>query len=114
MNTLQAFSKFTESKNYLPDSVYTICGEITQGCDICENKVFSNVVSGMVHDSERGKVFCPFGMGESMNQPIYGDQGILNATQINLNPKWGKSTWGHAPQMDPRPLTKIGLTWRTS
>ena len=114
MNTLQAFAKFSENKNYLPDSIYTICGENTQDCGVCENKLYSNVVSGMVHDSQRGKVFCPFGMGESMNQPIYGDQDILNAKNISSQPMWGKTTWGHVPQMDPRSLTKIGLTWRTS
>jgi hypothetical protein len=114
MNTLGAFMNFTEQKNYLPDSVYTICGEDTQACTVCENKLYSNVVNGMVHDSQRGKVFCPFGMGDSMNQPIFGDQGILNGTKIQETPNWGKTTWGHAPQMDPRSLTKVGLTWRTS
>ena len=49
-----------------------------------------------------------------MNQPIFGDQGILNGKLIQAQPNWGKTTWGHVPQMDPRPLAKIGLTWRTS
>ena len=94
--------------NYLPDSIYTICGEDTQDCNICQNQLYSNVVSGIVHDSQRGKVFCPFGMGDSMNQSILGDQLSLK------NPNWGKTTWGNVPQMDPRSLTKIGLSWRTS
>jgi hypothetical protein len=109
MNT---FTNFSEKRDYLPDSIYTICGEYD--CGVCGNEVYSNIVSGMVHDSQRGKVFCPFGMGGSMNQHIYADQSNLNATNINANPGWGKSTWGHVPQMDPRPLAKIGLTWRTS
>ena len=93
--------------NYLPDSIYTICGEDTQDCNVCKNNLYSNVVGGIVHDSQRGKVFCPFGMGDSMNQPIFGDQN-------SLQPNWGKTTWGRVPQMDPRSLTKIGLSWRTS
>ena len=111
---MNAFTKFSEERSYLPDSIYTICGEYTQDCGICDNNVYSKVVSGMVHDSQRGKVFCPFGMGESMNQPIYADQSILNSNSISSQPNWGKTTWGHVPQMDPRPLAKIGLTWRTS
>ena len=105
---------FSEKRDYLPDSIYTICGEVTQDCGVCGNEVYSNIVNGMVHDPQRGKVFCPFGMGDSMNQQIYSDQNILNATSISSNPNWGKTTWGHVPQMDTRPLAKIGLSWRTS
>jgi hypothetical protein len=111
---IQAFRKYTEEKNWIPDSVYTICGEDTQDCNVCENSLYSTAINNVVHDSQRGKVFCPFGMGNSMNQPIFADQGILNANSIQKNPNWGKTTWGHVPQMDPRPLAKIGLTWRTS
>jgi hypothetical protein len=112
MNT-SIFEEYTK-KNYIPDSVYMICGEQTQDCGICSNNLYSPVVSGMVHDTLRGKVLCPFGKGESMNQPIFGDQGITNATSIQTNPGWSKTTWGHVPQMDPRSLVKIGLSWRTS
>ena len=97
--------------NYIPDSIYTICGEYTQDCGNCSNMVWSNVVHGYVHDSQRGKVFCPFGMGNSMNTPVFGDQSFINNQQTQA---WKTSTWGHVPQMDPRPLSKIGLTWRTS
>jgi len=107
------FYEYTQ-KNYIPDSVYTICGENTQSCNLCSNVVFSRVVNAPVHDSDRGKVFCPFGIGNSMNQPIYGDQAILTEENKAINPNWGKTTWGHVPQLDPRPLTKIGLSWRTS
>jgi len=109
-----AFTKYSEHKNYIPDSIYTICGENTQDCNVCKNIVYSPIVDGMVQDSQTGKVFCPFGMGDSMNQGIFGDQGILNLINIQNNNNWGKTTWGHVPQMDPRSLTKIGLTWRTS
>jgi len=101
-------------KNYIPDSIYTICGENTQDCAVCSNVLYSPIVNAEVHDTQRGKVFCPFGMGESMNQPIYGDQLLLNKNYSTSNPNWAKSTWGHVPQLDPRPLTKIGLSWRTS
>ena len=110
---ISTFEQYTQ-KNYIPDSVYMICGEQTQDCGICSNNLYSPVLSGMVHDTLRGKVLCPFGKGESMNQPIFGDQGIANATSIQTNPGWSKTTWGHVPQMDPRSLTKIGLSWRTS
>ena len=97
--------------NYIPDSVYLVCGEITQDCGVCDNRVYSNVVNGYVHDTQRWKVFCPFGMGNSMNTPVFGDQSFINNQQTQA---WKTSTWGHVPQMDPRPLSKIGLTWRTS
>ena len=100
--------------NYLPDSIYTICGENTKDCKICSNNLYSPIVNSIVHDTQRGKVFCPFGMGESMNKTIYGDQKILNNDYILLNSNWNKTTWGHVPQLGPRSLTKIGLEWRTS
>jgi hypothetical protein len=94
--------------NYIPDSVYLVC---ESNCGICDNRVYSNVVNGFVTDSQRGKVFCPFGMSNSMNSGIFEDQSFINNQQTQT---WKTSTWGHVPQMDPRPLAKIGLTWRTS
>ena len=96
------------NNKYIPDSVYTICEtcENCNNCNNCSNLVYSPVVNGMVHDSQTGKVFCPFGFNGSMNQSIFGDQ---NSLRTNTS-----TTWGRAPQMDPRPLSKIGLTWRTS
>ena len=91
-----------------------LCGEDTQDCTICTNKLYSPVVGGVVLDSQRGKVFCPFGMGSSMNQPIFGDQATANANYISQKSDWGNTTWGHVPQMGPRSLAKIGLSWRTS
>ena len=105
------FNQGVPQRDYIPDSVYTICGEDTQDCTICSNVVWSPVVNGFVHDSQNGKVFCPFGKGNSMNTPIYGDQSFL----VQLNPgKFQNTTWGRAPQLEPRPLAKIGLEWRTS
>ena len=92
--------------NYIPDSVYTICGEETQDCTICSNNVYSNIVGGEVHDSLSGKVLCPFGKGDTMNTSIFRDQELL----VNDF----TTTWGRAPQLPPRPLVKIGLSWRTS
>ena len=99
---------------YIPDSVYTICGEEIQACNNCSNKVYSPVVNGMVHDTLRGKVYCPFGVNDSMNLPIFGDQNSINNDSIRNNQAWGKTTWGHVPQLEPRSLVKIGLSWRTS
>jgi len=30
------------------------------------------------------------------------------------NPNYARTTFGQAPQLDPRPLSRIGLEWRTS
>ena len=100
-------------KNYIPDSVYMVCGENEQQlCNVCTNQVYSPVVKGNVHDPYNGKVFCPFGMGDSFNQNIYADQNVINS---NIKrPDYQTTTWGRAPQLDPRPLSKIGLEWRTT
>ena len=100
------------AKNFLPDSIYNVCGEFTEDCTICSNVVYSNQINDVVHDSQRGKVFCPFGMGESLNKNIFNDQYSL--IMDNGIKKWGNTTWGSVPQLDPRPLSKIGLEWRTS
>jgi hypothetical protein len=102
------------SQSYIPDSVYTVCGEETQDCNICSNNVYSPVVNGFVHDPLNGKVFCPFGKGQSMNQSIVYDQSYLNSSNLNNKTNYAQTTWGHAPQLDPRPLSHIGLSWRTS
>ena len=103
------FNQDTKPRNYLPDSIYTLCGEETQDCTICSNKLWSPIVNGFVHDSQNGKVFCPFGKADSMNKSIYTDQAFLN----NLN-NLPATTWGRVPQLDPRPLAKIGLSFRVS
>ena len=106
------FNKSTQPRNYLPDSIYTLCGEDNVSpCNICYNNVWSPVVNGFVTDPKNGKVFCPFGKGESMNAPIYGDQAYL--TQLNPN-GYKNTTWGRVPQLNPRPLAKIGLEYRTT
>jgi hypothetical protein len=91
--------------NYVPDSVYSVCGDITLNCGNCKNEVYSTVLSQVVDSPHRGKVFCPFGKGESMNQGIFTDQFLVTQP---------RTRWGNAPQLDPRPLTRIGLSWRTS
>ena len=105
------FNKSTPERTYIPDSVYTICGEDTQDCTNCSNVLWSPVVNSLVHDTLRGKVYCPFGKGNSMNKPIYGDQSYL----VQLNPgEFKNTTWGRVPQLGPRALSQIGLEWRTS
>ena len=92
----------------LPDYVYASC-TAQSGCDICSNTEYSSVLDGPVHDTLRGKVFCPFGKVGTMNGSIYADQTWLNNAQdLPL------TTWGRAPQLNPRPLTKIGLSWISS
>jgi len=103
------FQKSVKEREYLPDSIYSICGEDTQDCSICTNVVWSPVVNGLVNDTQRGKVFCPFGKGNSLNTPIYTDQIYLN--QLNQIPN---TTWGRVPQLDPRPLVRVGLEFRNT
>jgi hypothetical protein len=103
------FQQSTQPRDYIPDSIYTVCGEQTQDCGICSNVVWSPVVNSYVHDSQRGKVFCPFGKSDTLNKSIYSDQIYLN----NLN-KPIPTTWGRVPQLDPRSLTRVGLEWRTT
>jgi len=99
------FSAFNQiNMEVLPDSYYMTCGD-DRRCDICSNYLWSPVVNGYVHDTQRGKVFCPFGKDDSMDLNIYNDQ---NSTSFPI------TKWGMAPQMDPRSLSKIGLSWRTS
>lgn len=103
------------TKSYLPDALYGgMCSEYTQDCKVCSNSIYSPVVQSVVHDTLAGKVFCPFGTGNSMNQPIYGDQLVVNTHLVNNNPMYSMSTWGHVPQLAPRSLTRVGQTWRTS
>ena len=104
-----------ESKRYIPDSVYMVCGSETQDCNnICSNSVFSPVVNGYVHDPLNGKVFCPFGMGNSLNQDIFHDQRSVNTDRLMGNSNYPLTTWGKVPQLDPRALVKVGLEFRTS
>ena len=82
------------NKNYTPDSVnYTKC----------PNLVYSMGFNELIHDSQRGIVNCPFGLNGSMNGNIFQDQKTIN---------YSNTKWGRAPQMDPRPLAKIGLEYR--
>ena len=101
------FQQSTQEKTYLTDSLYSVCGEIN--CPVCENKVWSPVVKSYVHDTQSGKVFCPFGKGDSLNTPIFQDQAYLN--QLNQLPQ---TTWGRVPQLDPRSLVRVGLEFRTN
>ena len=108
-STEREYSSNMTEREYLPDSIYSLCGEYTQDCSVCSNVVYSDQINNYVHDTQRGKVFCPFGKGETLNKNIYNDQVAI------INPRtWGQSTWGNVPQLDPRPLSKIGLEWRTS
>ena len=106
-------SKNFDTKNYIPDFVYSsVCVE--GGCDdVCSNNVYSPVVNGYVHDPYNGKVFCPFGKGQSMNQSIMSDQLFMDSYNKTI-PNYNSTTWGRVPQLSPRPLAKIGLSWKTS
>ena len=54
------FQQSTHEKTYIPDSVYSVCAEETKECTVCSNVVWSPVVNDYVHDTQSGKVFCPF------------------------------------------------------
>lgn len=103
-------------KSYLPDAIYSLCegNGVSKTCNVCSNDVWSKQLNSYVHDTQRGKVFCPFGTNDSMNQHIYQDQWSVNNNIIKFKPNYTCTTWGRVPQLDPRSLTKIGLSWRTS
>ena len=103
------YSSFNvQQVSMIPDSVYSPCSQQPNECDdICSNVQYSTLLNDYVHDTQRGIVFCPFGKNDTMNKSTYADQRFL----YNLNsPK--PSTWGRVPQLDPRPLYKIGLEWK--
>jgi len=93
--------------DYVPDSLFMMCGHLEKSkyCDICSNKANSKLLNGAVNATEIGLAYCPFGKNDSMNKSIFMDQDSVN---------YGNTQWGRAPQMDPRPLSRIGLDWRTS
>ena len=94
--------------DYVPDSIYMICGHLNRSeyCDICSNEATTTIYPGTVKGSERGTMFCPFGKKDSMNKSIFADQESIKIDQT--------TKWGRVPQMPPRPLSLIGLDWRTS
>ena len=101
------FQQSTPQKNYIPDSIYSVCEDNV--CNVCSNVVWSPVVNDYVHDTQSGKVFCPFGKSNTLNTPTYSDQIYLN----KLNQQT-PTTWGRVPQLSPRPLVKVGLEFRTT
>jgi len=90
---------------WIPDSIYSSYPEQQ---DVCKNVAYSPITRSLVHDSLTGKVFCPFGAGNSMNRSIFEDQSVLNQTFAQNTP------FGKAPQLDPRPLARIGIRYMTS
>lgn len=104
------FQKSVPEREYLPDSIYTVCGENTD-CGVCSNVVWSPVVNDYVHDTLAGKTLCSFGKNGTMDKQTDQDQRYLTRLEPT---KYISTTWGRVPQLDPRPLSKIGLEWRTS
>ena len=100
--------------NYIPDSIYTICGNDPSNCANCSNVVSTRVFNNYIvaHDPLRGKVLCPFGTKNSMNQSNFSDQLYNYNTEIQSNEYYTQTPFGRAPQMNPRPLSKIGIHWR--
>ncbi len=85
---------------YIPDSLTNSFG--------CQNEIWSPAIGTTVYSPFIAKTNCPFGKSNTANQGIFMDQYYINQ-QMNT-----KTPWGRAPQMDPRPLAKIGSEWRTS
>ena len=98
----------TDTTNYSDYAVNNYYSKIppTYNCDSCENMEYSSELNGYVHDVERAKVFAPFGRIGTMNKNIFQSQNDLYKDENT------KTKWGHAPQLNPRPLTRIGLEWR--
>lgn len=72
-----------------PQNEPKLCGEE------CKSIINSSIVNGEVSGSDRGIVYCPFGINGENPPSIF--------------PPATKSL---IPQMDPRPLNKIGWEWR--
>ena len=83
--------------NYGNNFHLNTCGPTTQPnwCNKCKNFIKSDVVDGEVSASERGIAYCPFGVNGGNPPSIFS-----------------QPTKSLVPQMDPRPLNKIGWEWR--
>jgi hypothetical protein len=89
--------------NYTPDSVYN---NYNNDNGMCKNDFYAPVLDDKAKGPTRTLTFCPFGKGDSLNKSILDDQKYLYKTS-NKNTRWGR-----VPQLDPRPLVKVGLEWR--
>lgn len=96
-----------KKKSFIPDSAYVNCLNNPSLCnDVCSNEQYSPLYNNTVSAPQRELTFCPFGKNNTMNISTFTDQkGII----IDKTTKWGK-----VPQLDPRPLSRIGLEWRIS
>lgn len=84
--------------NYIPDSLYAPLS--TTQLPFCSNEM--NTKYGSVRAPERANgIKCPFGTTESFEKGIF-----LKEFNISTTP------FGRVPQLDPRPLNKIGREWR--
>ena len=77
-----------DPRNYIPDSI--------NNTD-CSNTITS--FYGPVSGPQRGDYKCPFGIHENI--------GIFFRESIGNN-----TTWGRVPQLDPRPIARIGMEYR--
>ena len=84
--------------NYIPDSLYAPLG--TSQLQFCTDSM--NTSYGTVHAPERANgIKCPFGTTDSFEKGIFLKEYITTTTPF-----------GRVPQLDPRPLNKIGREWR--
>ena len=68
----------------------------------CENKVFFKPMNKEVSATQRGRQYCPFGNGEQIvSENIFKDQKSIEPRFVI-----------DVPQMDPRPLVRIGTEFR--
>ena len=76
------------------------------------SNILREIESYSVHDlvliQEKAKEFCLVNSWDAKTREF------LNNINIQQNNNYRQTTFGHAPQLDPRPLAKIGLEWRTS
>ena len=98
----------TDTTNYSDYAINNYYSKIipTYNCDVSDNVEYSSELDAYVHGVQRAKVFAQFGKVGTMNQSIFQYQNDLYKDENT------KTKWGHAPQLNPRPLTRIGLEWR--
>ena len=84
--------------NYIPDSLYAPLSN--NQLQFCSNSM--NTKYGPVSAVERANgIKCPFGTTDSFEKGIFLKELIGSTTPF-----------GRVPQLDPRPLKKIGREWR--
>ena len=67
----------------------------------CKKTVYSEFIKGEVSAPQRGEQLCPFGINDTYIHMNFKDQDSIPPRFV-----------GDAPQLNPRPLSRIGKEWK--